>query len=107
MSAGKARTDDMEIISTSNPSFAKPPVSFAIQSDAMVPEVNKYAIRNGRVAAACVSFATAANASNQDEKRRSDASQEHSIGAAAKRHRESILLFIAKTSWIRERNVGA
>ena len=41
ISAGRARTDDMEIISTSNPSLAKPPVSFAIHSDAMVPEVNK------------------------------------------------------------------
>jgi hypothetical protein len=60
MSAGNARTDDMEITSTSNPSLAKPPVSFAIHIDAMVPEVNKYAIRNGRaVAAACVSLAAA------------------------------------------------
>ena len=47
----------MEIISTSNPSLAKPPVSFAIHIDAMVPDVNRYAIRKGRAAAACVSLA--------------------------------------------------
>ena len=54
--AGRARTDDMEIISTSNPSLAKPPLSFAIHIDAMVPDVNKYAIRNGRAAAAWISL---------------------------------------------------
>src|ERR1043166_4253050 len=75
MSAGSARTDDMEIISTSNPSFAKPPVSFAIHIDAMVPDVNKYAIRNGRVVAARVSLATAiasVTAKNIDTKHHGD-----------------------------------
>ena len=41
ISAGKARAEDMEIISTSKPSLAKPPVSFAIHMDAMVPDVNR------------------------------------------------------------------
>ena len=77
----------MEITSTSNPSLAKPPVSFAIQSDAMVPEVSKYAIRKGRVAAASVSFATAiakVKAKSIDTKRHKGAS----IGATAKRRGE-------------------
>ena len=42
----------MEIISMSSPSLAKAPVSFAIHIDAIVPDVNKYAIRSGRAAAA-------------------------------------------------------
>jgi hypothetical protein len=65
----------------------------------MVPEVSKYAIRNGRVVAACVSFATAIasiKTKSIDTKRHKGAS----IGAAAKLHGESILLFIAETSWI-------
>jgi hypothetical protein len=82
MSAGEARTDYMEITSTANPSLAKPPVSLAIQSDAMVPEVNKYAIRNGRVAAVAAAV-TSGKAKN----------------IHAKHHGELILLFIAKTSW--------
>jgi hypothetical protein len=44
--------DDMEIISTSKPSFANAPVSLAIHMDAIVPEVKRKAIRNGREAAA-------------------------------------------------------
>ena len=39
--AGRARVEDMEIISTSSPSLANPPVSFAIHIEAMVPDVNK------------------------------------------------------------------
>ena len=39
--AGRARTEDMEIISTSRPSLAKPPLSLAIHIDAIVPEVNR------------------------------------------------------------------
>jgi hypothetical protein len=54
----------MEIISTSRPSFANAPLSFAIQSDAMVPDVNRKAIRNGRGAAARGSGA-ATKASNR------------------------------------------
>ena len=57
ISAGRARVEDMEIISTSNPSLAKPPLSFAIHIDAMVPDVNKYAIRKGRGVAAGASSA--------------------------------------------------
>ena len=41
ISAGKASVEDMEIISTSKPSLAKPPVSFAIHIDAIVPDVNR------------------------------------------------------------------
>ena len=52
INAGRARIEDMEIISTSSPSLANPPVSFAIHIDAIVPDVNKYAIRSGRAAAA-------------------------------------------------------
>jgi hypothetical protein len=78
----------MDITSTSNPSLAKPPVSFAIHIDAMVPEVSKYAIRNGRVEAACISV-TVAIASVKEK------------GIVNRiRHRELILLFIAKPSWI-------
>ncbi len=54
----------MEIISTPSPSFAKAPLSFAIQSDAMVPDVNRKAMRNGRAAAARV-WRTATEASNR------------------------------------------
>ena len=39
--AGRARTEAMEIISTSRPSLAKPPLSLAIHMEAMVPEVNR------------------------------------------------------------------
>jgi hypothetical protein len=53
----------------------------------MVPEVSKYAIRNGRVAAACV-FSGAAIASVKVK------------NIAAKHTGELILFFIAKTSWI-------
>ena len=56
----------------------------------MVPEVSKYAIRNGRVAAACVSFATAI------------AKVKAKI-IDTKRHGELILLFIEETLWIGER----
>jgi hypothetical protein len=53
----------------------------------MVPEVSKYAIRKGRVAAASVSFATAiakVKAKSIDTKRHKGAS----IGATAKRRGE-------------------
>jgi hypothetical protein len=54
----------------------------------MVPEVNKYAIRNGRVVAACVALAApiaSVRAKNID----------------AKHHGELVVLFIAKKrSWI-------
>jgi hypothetical protein len=53
----------------------------------MVPEVSKYAIRNGRVAAACV---TSGAAIASVKTKRID----------AKRHEELILFFIAKTSWL-------
>jgi hypothetical protein len=77
----------MEIISTSNPSLAKPPVSFAIHIEAIVPEVNKYAIRNGRVPAASVSV-VAAIASINTNIADTIRGMSRSIGAAAKRHGE-------------------
>jgi len=41
ISAGIALLDDMEITSTSKPSLANPPISLAIQSEAIVAEVLK------------------------------------------------------------------
>jgi hypothetical protein len=76
----------MEIISTSNPSLANPPVSFAIHIDAMVPDVNKKAIRNGRGAAAWVLLA-AANASVKTK----------SVDRI--RRGEVILLFVKRNLW--------
>jgi len=83
-SAGRAKVEDTEIISTSNPSLAKPPVSFARHIDAIVPDVNNYTIRNGRAAAAWDSGAAVKASSNMkivESIRRKDA-----LSAASENH---------------------
>src|SRR5918999_1877216 len=50
MSAGMATLDAMDSTSTSTPSLAKPPISLAIQSDAIVADVLRYATLRGRLA---------------------------------------------------------
>jgi hypothetical protein len=79
--------------------LAKLPVSFAIHIEAIVPDVNKKAIRKGRGAAAWVSLA-GANASIK--KKSSDMRLRAAVSTAAvtKRRSDSILFFSARTPLI-------
>src|SRR5258706_12076823 len=100
--AGRARVEDMEIISTSKPSLAKPPVSFAIHMDAMVPDVNKKAMRSGRVAAARPSV-VAASASKKARSTEVMRQKGKSTDAARYRCRESFLVLV-KSMRLGQRN---